>query len=196
MNAAPRARSSSRPPTLLVALFLLASASPAGALAGTVVDTRKQPIAGAQVCYLLAGEEKHCVGTDETGAFELPPSQIDTLRVIAEGYLPRVLPAVEQRSPIVLDRAPTLSVRLVDAANGEPIERGQLFVVYPSGVRKGPFPVNRAGVRVRRVLDPGPVRLLAEAEGFAQPAPEPATLVGGEEIEVVLRLPRSATGKP
>ena len=42
----------------------------------------------------------------------------------------------------------------------ERIEKGQVLVSYPSGKERGPFPANRAGVRIRRGLLPGEIRVV------------------------------------
>ena len=88
----------------------------------------------------------------------------------------------------MLKRSPTLTVRLLDDSNGEPIERGEVFVIYSSATMKGPFPTNRAGVKISRVLQSGDVRVIGKAQGYEESQPQALTLEPGKESEVALRL--------
>ena len=96
----------------------------------------------------------------------------------------------------MLKLSPTLTVRLVDDSNGEPIATGEVFVIYSSATMKGPFPTNPAGVNISRVLKPGDVRLIGKADGYDESKPHALTLEPGVESEVSLRLrPKSEAKK-
>jgi hypothetical protein len=172
-----------------VTAFVAVVASPALAVTGTVTDVAGEPIEDARVCHLQleTGREIYCVGTDEEGGFEVVDSGVNDLRISAEGYFPESVPATGHHV-IVLELSPTLLVRLVDATTREPIAKGEVFVIYPSAKKKGPFPANRAGVRITRVLRPGEVRLLALADGYEPGGPLSVTLEAGKESEATLEL--------
>jgi len=163
--------------------------SSALAATGTVADTEGRAIAEARVCHFQTETkvEIYCVGSDARGHFEIVDSEVNQLRVSAEGYFPETVPASGHYA-IVLVRSPTLLVRIVDASTGEPLDEGEVFVIYPSAKKKGPFPANRAGVRIARVLQPGEVRLIAHAEGYAPGDPFAVTLEPGKESEATLEL--------
>ena len=173
-------------PLLLV--LLIASAVPALAVTGKIVDTEQTPIADAEICYLAAGGATLlCAQTDEDGRYELPDSEQDRIRVTATDHVYRVLPVEELPESIVLLRAARVLVRLTDAETGERIGDGRVWVVSASGRRHGPLPCRAAGVRVRS-LAPGPAEVFAGAEGYVQSEPTPVTLEAGGESEVVLEL--------
>jgi hypothetical protein len=172
----------------LAALAFAASLPAAASVEGTVVDEDNEPIKGARVCYLEEGAELLCVETDKQGRYALLDSRLDTVRAHAPRYLPVTFSAVDQQAPVVLRRAPALLVRLVDGASGEPIAKGEVFVTFSSGKEMGPFPANAAGVRIRRLITAGEVRVLGKAEGYRDAKPQAVTLVAGEESEVVLEL--------
>lgn len=179
--------------TLIAASALvLAAALPAAAATGAVVDEQGQPIPGARVCHFIDNIELFCGLAGENGEFDIPDSTAMPMRVTAEGYLSAIAPCAGYQR-VTLKRAPALFARVVDAATGEPIEKSEVVVVYSSSETKGPFPANRAGVRVQRVLKPGDVRVIGRAEGYEPSAPEAVTLKPGEEAEVLLKLAR-ATG--
>jgi len=173
-------------------LFVLASLAslawlPATALSGKVVDVEGEPIANANACLIVDGVPGFCTTTDENGEFDLVDTDVTRMRVSAQDFQPKYLPAVTQEKPIVLRRAAWIHVRLVDAATGEPVASGKVTLTYPSGLRKGPFPVNRAGVRVGH-LPAGEVVVSVEADGY-RPADGPsAKLVAGEESAVTVQL--------
>jgi hypothetical protein len=176
---------------ILMAAATCAAVTGSSALAasGTVKDTEGRAIADASVCHFQTetNVEIYCVGSDARGHFEIVDSNVNQLRVSAEGYFPEMVPASGHHA-IVLERSPTLLVHLVDASSREPLEKGEVFVIYPSARKKGPFPVNRAGVRIARVLPAGEVRLIAHAEGYAPSAPFAVTLERGKESEATLAL--------
>jgi len=173
-------------------LFVLGSLAtlawlPATALSGKVVDVEGQPIANANACLIVDGVPGFCSTTDKNGEFDLVDTDVTRMRVSAEDFQPKYLPAVTQEEPIVLRRAAWIHVRLVDSATGEPVANGKVTLTYPSGVRKGPFPVNRAGVRVGQ-LPAGEVVVSVAADGY-RPADGPgAKLVAGEESAVTVQL--------
>jgi hypothetical protein len=173
---------------LLAATVSAAAVAPALAVEGFVVDADGKPIEDARVCYVVGNAELFCSETNDKGRFELPGSLQDGIRVVADDYLPRTILVAEATTPVVLERSPTLLVKLVDASNGKPISEGQVSVVYSSGQFHGPFPVNASGVRIRRVLRPGEARMLVVAAGYRQPQPQPIDLVPGKETEVSIEL--------
>lgn len=173
-------------PALALSLALLSGT--AVAMEGTVVDRQGKPIAGARACWVSGKVELLCSQTDETGYFSLPDSEQDSLRIVADEYLPREVPGTAVVAPIVLELAPSLWVHLLDGASGKPLAEGEVSVVYSSGHAQGPFPVNASGVRVRRVLKPGEVRIVATVPGYVQDAPLPTELESGKETEVTLEL--------
>ena len=129
-----------------------------------------------------------CVGTREDGFFELPDSKRDiVIRIAAPGYFAETVPATGHAS-VTLRKAPTLIVKLVDRETSEPIESGDVFVIYPSAKKKGPFPVNAAGVKISRILEQGQIRILARADGYMFDGEEEITLEPGEERVVIVKL--------
>jgi len=171
----------------LVALVLCV---PALALTGTVTDEAGEPVEGARVCYFVDRVETLCTSTTDAGFFELPDSELDTIRIVATDHLPLTLPAVEQDGPIVLKAAASILVRVVDAETGEGISDGRVEILHASGrVRR--FPANRSGVRVRS-YEPGLVTVTARAEGYLAGEPRQVELEAGGETEVVIRLARES----
>jgi len=171
---------------VLGSLAILASL-PAAAISGKVVDTEGRPIANANACLIVDGVPGFCSTTDENGNFDLVDTDVSRMRVSARDFQPKYLPAVTQEEPIVLRRAAWIHVRLVDSATGEPVATGKVTLTYPSGVRKGPFPVNRAGVRVGH-LPAGEVAVSVEADGYRHAEGQSAKLVAGEESAVTVQL--------
>jgi hypothetical protein len=167
---------------------VLAVAAPA-ALTGRVVTQAGRPIAGARACLVIAGVEELCSDTGTDGAYMLPASaSASGVRITARGYLPLKVAAAPQAAPIVLDPAAALVVRLRSAVDDQPVPAGRAFLVYTSGRRMGPFPVNRTGLLLQ-TIPPGEVRVVGEAEGLAETTSETVDLVAGATREVVLRLP-------
>ena len=174
---------------LCAVLVLLVGGGGALAVTGTVTDADGQPLEQSQVCYFqtLTNVEQGCTNPSKTGTFFLPDSTHMMIRASAVGYYPETVAALGHHA-IVLKPSPTLTVRLLDDSNGEPIEVGEVFVIYPSATMKGPFPTNRSGVKISRVLQPGEVRLIGKADGYEESKPQAVTLEPGEEREVSLRL--------
>lgn len=158
------------------------------ALSGTVVDSLGAPVEGADTCLLSGGQPLLCVPTDAQGFWRLTDTAAESIRITRSGFLPAVLPVANPPGPVVLERAAALIVRVV-GPDGDPVGSGSLTLVYASGRKIGPLPFNRAGMR-NPSLPPGAVRVTAEAEGFALPAPVAATLEAGREQEVVVRMTR------
>ena len=159
------------------------------AVTGTVTDTDARPLEHARVCYFQTSTnvEQGCTNPTKTGTFMLPDSRHMMIRASADGYFPETVPALGHQT-IVLKRSPTLTVQLIDDSNGEPIDSGEVFVIYSSATMKGPFPTNRTGVKISRVLQPGDVRLIGKADGYEESKPQVVTLEPGKESEVSLRL--------
>ena len=174
-----------------VGIVILALAAllplPALAVTGTVSDENDEPMKGATVCLFHKNMELRCEDTDARGKFELPTRADLSIRVMVKDYLPVIRPA-EGNHRIKMTRSPVLFVRLVDAVSGKAIENGEILVVYPTSVKKGPFPVGRAGVRITRVLRPGDVRILVDAKGYRESMPRPVVLEAGLESELIIEL--------
>jgi hypothetical protein len=176
---------------ILSIVFAIAAAGAAWASSGVVIDPSGEPLEEVKVCYHAGNVEQLCVYTDKAGAWELPPSSVDRVRLSHRDCLPREIGGGDQPEPVILYPGATLIVRLVDPA-GEPLADGEVDVLLPSGKRFGPFPVrSAAGTRVNS-LDPGPVVILGRSEGFAETRAKESDLAAGEETVVVLRLDRAA----
>jgi hypothetical protein len=167
-------------------------AVPASAASGHVVDPQGKPIAGARACLMIGdgnNTEGLCDVTDANGTFTLPQIEhSNVMRIVANGFLPVKLAAVDQEAPIVLDRAATMHIRILDAATGEPIPHSEVTLVFASGEQKGPLPGNRGGIRAK-ALPPGEVIPSAKAKGYRDTTGAAVTLVAGRETEVALKLP-------
>ena len=176
-------------PAILV-LVSLCSVMPALAVSGQVQDEQGKYVEDVRVCHVLPPNfrELMCVGTREDGFFELPDSKPDVLvRIGAPGYFAETIPS-KGHATVVLRKSPTLVVKLVDRETSEPIDSGQVFVIYPSAKKKGPFPVNAAGVRISRLLEEGEIRILARADGYMFDGEEAVTLEPGEVRTVIVKL--------
>ena len=84
-------------------------------------------------------------------------------------------------------RVAHLGAKVKTDSLGRPLKEGEVFLIVPSGARKGPFPVNDKGVRVRS-LEGGEYRVLARAEGLAQQRSVAVELIPGRESEVTVTL--------
>jgi hypothetical protein len=170
---------------------LAATATAALAVTGQLVDADGRPIADASVCRAELSFEQHCVSPDREGRFELPDRSGSDLRIVAKDHLAKVVEGVGDLGRIVLERAPVLSVRLVDASTGEAIAKGEVVVVVArdgENDERGPFPANAAGVKIQRLLPAGAVRVLGRAVGYRESEPQAVELVAGKESSIVLRL--------
>ncbi len=156
-----------------------------------MVDSERNPIEGARVCYLSGDIDLLCVDTDAGGYYELPDTELDRIRFSAEGFLIKILAAVDHPAPIVLGRSAALLVRVKDRDSDENVGGGEVFVFVATGRRLGPFPVTRGGVRVRG-LEPGNVRIQARVEGYEQEGPVEARLLAGEEVNAEVRIVSTA----
>lgn len=161
-------------------------ATSAWALTGTVEDLTAKAIEGARACYLLGGTESLCVLTDKRGFFELPTSNIDRVQISADGFIPRTVAAIQQSAPIALTRSGALWLRLVDPT-GDPIAEGEIYLVLPNGARKGPFPVNANGVRIR-TLPVESYRVVVRAPGYSQTKSISTLVEAGKEIKLDVPL--------
>jgi len=113
------------------------------------------------------------------------------IRIVADHHLIEEVRASGHHT-VLMRPCPTLNARLVDAATGEPLETGEVHVVYPTSNKKGPFPVNRSGVQIQRVLEAGEVQLLGNATGYEDAEPLPITLVAGKAVDAVIELRATA----
>ena len=173
---------------LLLALLLSSLFTATQAAEGILVNEKQEPIEGARVCYFVGNIELICSLTDEKGRYELPVSQTDTIRAHAEGYNPRIFSSAAEQGPVTLQRASVLNVRLVDRASGERLEKAEVMISYPSGKELGPFPANKAGLRIRRGLPVGEIRVVGKADGFLDSDPVAVTLKAGEPSDVTIQL--------
>lgn len=179
----------------LAALAFAAAAlpgPPAAAWTGTVVDEQGRPIEGADACLMEPDRTLWCSKTAADGRFRLPDSEVAGIRVAKDGYLPADLAATNHEEPIVLALAASFRARLLDAETGEPIADGRLVLSYPTGFRRGPFPVSRGGLWVKSV-EPGLVVPRGEAEGYESARGQPVDLVAGQPAAIELRLKRAAS---
>lgn len=162
---------------------------PARAASGKVVDEQGKPLSGAKACYMLGSTEALCVDADAQGSWSLPESRVSSVRVSAKGYMPKLVPAGENNATVVLERAASLKVRLVDAATGAPIAHGTVWLTYASGSRKGPFPINAAGVEIA-TLPVGEATPSATSDGYTELKGKTLELEAGARAEIVLELRR------
>ena len=182
-------------PRLPVGLFLatLGSASGAAAASGRGAGPDGKPRAGARACIQLeGGGDGVCATTDGQGWYRLPDTHLPRVRITAPGYLPKSVAAVDQEGVLVLERAAAQRGRLLDAESGAPIPKGELTLASPSGRKRGPFPVNAAGLKVA-TLAPGRVVPRGSAPGYRDAVGKEVDLRAGTETEIVLRLSRAET---
>ena len=158
------------------------------AASGQVVDPERKPIKGADACYVLQQGQGVCIKTDERGYYKLAPSHIIRVRIFREDFVPQIVSAANHISPVVLERAATLHVRVVDAESGEGVPESEVVVQYSSGVRKGPVPANVFGV-ILRTMTPGQVVVGASAAGYRENQIS-AELAGGKETMAMIHLER------
>ena len=178
-----------RPSRLAILGLVCFCAAAVTASTGIVIDPKGEPLADIRVCYRAGNVEQLCVFTDESGAWELPPSSVDQVRLSHKLYIPQTIDGAPQAEPIIMHPGASLVVKLEDAS-GKPLTEGEVDVLVPSGKRFGPFPIQSAvGTRVNS-LDPGPVVILGRSKGFAETRAEESDLPAGKETVVVLRLAR------
>jgi len=183
-------------PIAAVVLAACAALAPAAwAISGTVVDPDRKPVVGGKVCYTAAGAEVLCSVTDESGHYDLPNSSLDRIRILADGFLPLKLAAVDHAAPIELKRAATLLVRLRDADGGGAIGEGQVLLLFPDGHKLGPAPVSAGGVRFRRQV-PGTVIVQGVAQGYRAGEPIEVAMPAGKQTEVVVDLVADPVSPP
>ena len=180
--------------TAWIALLLVGSLAQAGS--GVVQDEQGNPLGdGVKVCLYneASGSESFCVETDEQGRYEILEGEVDTVRVLAPGFFPETVP-VDGHQLVTLRRSPSLLAFAEDAATGEPIDRCEIWVVYPTAKKKGPFPTTPRGVLIRRILEPGKVRVFGRAEGYEDSPPVEIELEPGKEAEATVKLRRKSDG--
>lgn len=181
-------------PGLLLASGMVWAAFAQVDITGRVVDGDGKPVEGARACLMVAGAEGLCDATDGDGFYGLPSSEVASVRIVARGYLPRSVAAVSQESPVVLEKAASLRVRLLDKSTKKGLS-GEVVLAYTSGRKLGPFPTNAAGVSLP-TLPQGETIPTGRAEGYFDLTGPPVTLVAGSEKAIVLELePRSAAGQ-
>jgi hypothetical protein len=173
----------------IVVLGVALEASAAlGAASGRVVAADGKPVTTAEVCNVVKEATSGCVPVNAEGYYHLDAPEGKSVFVRATGYRPLRIAAVEQSAPVVLHRAATLLVKIVDAASHKPIAKGTVTLNYASGKRVGSaVPFNPAGVRIAS-LEPGDVLARAEAEGYEPGGPLPVTLHEGIEATVTLEM--------
>ena len=179
---------------LKVWLLPLLAVSFAQAGTGIVQDEKGNPLGeGVTVClYEQASRvELLCVETDPQGRYDIMDGQVDTVRVLAPGFFPELVPS-EGHQVVTLRRSPSLLAKAFDAVSGEPIDRCEIWVVYPSAKKKGPFPTTPKGVLVRRILDAGKVRVFGRAEGYEDSEAVEVELKPGKQAEVTVKLRRKS----
>ena len=171
--------------TPVLALVLLAAA------AGQVVDSEGKPIQGAEACQ-GAKELQQCVKTDAHGFYRMEKPTHPTVFIRATGFIPVKADAVEEVTPIKLERAATLIVRVVDSVTGQPVASGKVILNYTSGQGIGTAaPFNKSGVRITTLV-PGEVLARAESEGYDPGGPEVVRLEGGVEKKLTIGMRRRA----
>jgi hypothetical protein len=120
---------------------------------------------------------------------------VPNLLVQASGYKAQGVLAAPQNDPVVLRRAITLVVKVVDAATGEPIPKGTVAFHLPSGKNVGsPVPFNKAGVKLSN-MSAGETLIQAQAEGYAPGDPVVVNLGGEAPHDVVIRLKKTVPAK-
>src|SRR5262245_12613367 len=113
-------------------------AGPAFAVAtGRIVDPEGAPVRGAQVCESLIGSPGHWVPAGPDGVCRLAGPLRAPLMVRAPGFVAKPIDAAPLTAPVVLQRAATLLVTVVDAGTGLPIASGKVMLDSPSGRRIG-----------------------------------------------------------
>lgn len=154
---------------------------------GRVVDALGHPIVGATACLVIAGAPGLCDETAADGSYALPAGDVPGVRIVARGYMPRTVGAVAQESPIVLERAASVRVRIVNRADGSAVGEGEVDLVYSTGRTLGPFPINLAGVSLPTV-PAGDARVVARCAGFDKSSSDTTSLVAGKESIVEIRV--------
>jgi phage tail sheath protein FI len=173
-------------------VVLMGLTAPAFAAAtGQVVAPDGAPVAGAQVCEFVEGTPERCVTADAHGVYRMEDPQRRTLLVRTSGFVPKTIDATPLNTPVVLQRAASLMVTVVDAATGAPLASGRVMINTPAGQRLGDFvPFNKAGVRIS-TLSPGTVFVRAEAQGYDPGGPLVVDLVGGAERSLKVSMTKS-----
>lgn len=168
-------------------------AAPASAISGWIHDESGNPVERASACLMAAGAEILCFETAEDGYWTLPDSDTtEHLLFTADGFLPVRYPAVQRDDPIVLERASSFFIRLLDRDSGSALEAGEISVLDSSGRSHGPFPVNRNGLRMKRFAA-GTYRVRAAAPEHEARKGVPLYLRKGEETTLEIHLDAART---
>lgn len=168
--------------TILPFVFLLASQSLAGS-SGVVVDSRFLPLPGSEACLVEGDLAGPCILTDGGGEYYLPDSEMGWVRITREGYVPVLVPAVDQVKPVMLQRFASLLVFVVHGSSGEVLPAGEFWITTASGTRTGPFPVAAGGSRIKSQL-PGEVSIRVQVPGYSQAQVIRTELLPGMESRV------------
>ena len=171
----------------LMLLFLIAVlTAPAVAgegSSGLVVDSKFFPLPGARVCLADENTIGTCILTDGGGEYYLPESEMPWVRITLDGYMPALVPAVEQVKPVMLEQFASILVMVVHGSTGEALPAGQFWITTTSGTRSGPFPVAAGGSRIKSQL-PGEVAIRVEVPGYSQEKVVWVELLPGRESRV------------
>jgi hypothetical protein len=172
---------------LAVASALLLALPPVAS--GQVVGEDGAPVPGAEVCLFdTEGQRVDCVSTDAQGFYRLENPTLPNLLVQAPGFKAEAVLAAPQNQPVVLRRAVALTVRVVDAQTGQPIEKGTVTFHLPSGKNVGSeVPFNRSGVKVSN-MSAGETMIRAHADGYVSGDPVVVNLTPGKPHDVVVKL--------
>ena len=152
---------------LVSILAMLASGPALAGSSGVVVDSRFLPLPGAEACLAEGDRTGPCILTDGGGEYYLPDSELGWVRITREGYVPVLVPAVDQVKPVMLQRFASLLVFVVHASTGEVLPAGEFWITTAGGARTGPFPVAAGGSRIKSQL-PGEVSIQVQVPGYSQ----------------------------
>ncbi len=152
---------------ILLMAALTANGMAVAGVSGVVVDSRFFPLPGAEAC--LADEDRTgtCILTDGGGEYYLPDSDMRWVRITREGYMPVLVPAVDQVKPVMLQQFASVLVKVVHGSTGEALPAGEFWITTAGGTRTGPFPVAAGGSRIKSQI-PGQVAIRVEIPGYSQ----------------------------
>ena len=179
---------------ILGSILLAATAAKTPLASGRVVGENGEPVAGAEACIFdTEGKQVACVTTDKEGFYRMENPAMPHLLIQAPGYKAQGVLAAPQNEPVVLRRAVTLTVRVLDAATGEPIPKGTVSFHLPTGRNVGsPVPFNRSGVKLSN-MSTGETLIQAKADGYVSGDPVVVDLKGQAPQDVVIRLKKTAS---
>jgi hypothetical protein len=170
----------------LAAALLAVAAKPSGAT-GRVVDSTGRAIVDAEVCLVVAGGLPGLGARSQAdGSYSLPWGEgASAVRIVVRGYLPRTVAAVAQESPVVLEQAAALRVRVVDRGTGKAAASAEIDIVYSTGRKLGPFPANAAGLSLP-TLPVGDARVVVRTPDHREATSGVVRLEAGREAEAVV----------